>query len=70
MKIVLVAAAILAASASALAALSAPAKTPLGNSFSAKQDSTSIQAANRKGSKRVGGTGRSGKGSRYVGGRK
>lgn len=29
----------------------------------------SFEAANRKGSKRVGGTGRSGKGSRYVGGR-
>lgn len=28
-----------------------------------------FEAANRKGSKRVGGSGRSGKGSRYVGGR-
>lgn len=31
---------------------------------------TKFEAANRKGSYRVGGTGRSGKGSRYVGGRR
>lgn len=30
----------------------------------------SFQAANRKGSTRVGGSGKSGKGSRYVGGRR
>jgi hypothetical protein len=30
----------------------------------------SIEAANRKGSHRVGGSGRSGKGGRYVGGRR
>jgi hypothetical protein len=30
----------------------------------------SVEAANRKGSRRVGGSGRSGKGGRYVGGRR
>lgn len=40
--------------------------------FSAKDASSveMIQTAGRKGSKRVGGTGRSGKGGHYVGGRK
>lgn len=37
---------------------------------SASKSTPSFEAANRKGSKRVGGSGRSGKGGKYVGGRR
>lgn len=36
----------------------------------ASSEGASFEAQNRKGSKRIGGTGRSGKGGRYVGGRR
>ena len=39
-------------------------------SFSATSMIPSVEAANRKGSHRVGGSGRSGKGGHYAGGRK
>lgn len=69
MKTVIAAAFLVAASTTASA-------TPMLNAnsgvtkFVSAASTVLFEAANRKGSHRVGGTGRSGKGSRYVGGRK
>ncbi len=70
MKTVFIAAFLVAASASAFATPAMAANTVGGQSFSGKAPTLLIEAANRKGSTRVGGSGRSGKGGRYVGGRK
>ena len=47
-----------------------PSKATAGLSLFAASSLPSFEAANRKGSTRVGGSGKSGKGSRYVGGRR
>ncbi|RYH68082.1 MAG: hypothetical protein EON54_02925 [Alcaligenaceae bacterium] len=47
-----------------------PSKAPTGLGLSAASALPSFEAANRKGSTRVGGSGRSGKGGKYVGGRR
>lgn len=62
----------LAAATSTQASDLLPATGAAGTFISGKSAgwSPSFEAANRKGSKRVGGSGRSGKGGRYVGGRK
>ena len=69
MKIALVA--ILLAAATSANAGVLQASSQVGTFVSGKSAGSSMtfEAANRKGSKRVGGYGRSGKGSRYVGGR-
>lgn len=45
-------------------------KLPTGFSIASSSNIPSFETANRKGSTRVGGSGRSGKGSKYVGGRR
>lgn len=70
MKTVIAAAVLLAASTAASATPSSSHHTGISHSLSGKASAVSFEAANRKGSHRVGGSGRSGKGGRYVGGRK
>lgn len=70
MKSILVAACFMAACTAASAAMVGYVNTASTQFLSGKASSVGFNAANRKGSKRVGGTGRSGKGSHYVGGRK
>lgn len=68
----IVAIAALLASGFATAAEILPQQVPSGalQGLSALGKAPTIEAAGRKGSKRVGGSGRGGKGGRYVGGRK
>ncbi|WP_169633666.1 hypothetical protein [Acidovorax sp. SRB_14] len=47
-----------------------PAKVAAGMSLTSASTPASFEAANRKSSKRVGGSGKSGKGGKYVGGRR
>lgn len=70
MKTVIAAAFLIAASTTASATPTLNAYGGINQFVSGKTSTISFEAANRKGSQRVGGTGRSGKGSRYVGGRK
>ncbi len=70
MKTVIAAAFLIAATATASATPKLSANNGLNQFVSATASTVSFEAANRKGSHRVGGTGRSGKGSRYVGGKK
>lgn len=71
MKFALIAMAVLAAATSAQANL-LPSAGSAAAFISGKSIASgmSFEAANRKGSTRVGGSGRSGKGGKYVGGRK
>lgn len=71
MKLALIAIALTAAAASAQAGPNSQMGT--SNAYLSSKDAGSaemIQTGGRKGSKRVGGTGRSGKGGHYVGGRR
>lgn len=70
MKSFLVAASFIAVSASSFAATDSTVDTHSTQFLSGKASLIVFDAGNRKGSKRVGGTGRSGKGSHYVGGRR
>lgn len=70
MKIVIAVAFLIAAGTTASATPTLYAYGVIDQFVSATASAVSFEAANRKGSHRVSGTGRSGKGSRYVGGRK
>lgn len=63
---------VLAAATSAQAGQMQPSMSSSGSFVSGKSaaSSLSFEAGGRKGSKRVGGSGKSGKGGHYVGGRK
>lgn len=70
MKIAFLAIVLAAATSAQAAPLTQSGGTALFASGKSVAAPLSFEAAGRKGSTRVGGTGRSGKGGRYVGGRK
>lgn len=70
MKAIFAIAALLASGFAAAGALPQQAVSRTLQGASALEKAPLIEAAGRKGSKRVGGSGRSGKGGHYVGGRK
>lgn len=70
MKLAFIAMALAAATSAQAGALPSSGSTSSFLSGKTSGASTEFQAANRKGSHRVGGSGRSGKGGRYVGGRR
>lgn len=70
MKLALIAIALVAATSAQANLLPSTGSAASFISGKSTASSTSFEAANRKGSTRVGGSGRSGKGSKYVGGRK
>jgi len=69
MKLAILAIVLAAATSANAGTLHSPSHSGTFISGKSTASSLTFEAANRKGSKRVGGSGRSGKGGRYVGGR-